>query len=369
MPSPLIILGAGASFDYYSEDEKKGIKGFLDFPLADNLCQPQYLYYLEDRIRQREELKKIIDELAVKEIREIFLGGKNYISQIASSLNREQNLEKNVSNIWKTAVERNDKYRQRQLVAFAYYLHFLFYLLSKEFGGRTSNNYYALVNRLSDLLSNNNESETLIVNFNYDLLMDDALKSLEHGVQNRLSHIKVHGSCDKYCISRVTEQDKGPPRMPHLTLSREELIKNFAEYWNEVFEIGPESYDLIYICKEKERGEGVAIRPSLILPFYNKSEYGFPCNKQDLQVIKNFLPRTDRILIIGWRAKDEEFINLIKEGVNDSGKDIRLSVVAGDKDDIADIKQQFNDMFFVPSTDCVKFSNFVSSDACKKFFE
>lgn len=367
MKKPLVILGAGASFDYLSENEKKQIPKFLNFPLADEICYADYFNYLKSKIVNIEEMKYIIHPAVFKEIKEIFSGGERFIRNIASSLNRTQSLEQSVSDIWQKAKLNKSKERQRQLVGFAYYLQFLFYFLSKDFGGKTSNNYDELVNVISDFLNKDEESEILVINFNYDLLMDDALIGLDELTKDRLKYSKVHGSCDRCWIS---DPDFNNSIMRQYKLgSRAELIKNYSDDdFDGFFERGPEQHQLLEICKANSaKGKTYTIRPSLTLPFYNKDEYGFPCFKRDLEIIKNHLGVTDGVLIIGWSARDNELIKLMKDNIKEK---IPLAAVAQDGEAVKEIKGRLSEIPFDDNSTCdyAGFTNFLISDKCEDFF-
>lgn len=369
MSYPLIILGAGASFDYLSKDEEEQMKskGFLKFPLTSQLCRAGYFDYLQKKIDKIHELNPMINSVIIKEIKEVFKGGESHIRKIISSLNTAENLEENVSDIWKTAKGDNNKDRLRQLIGFVYYLQFLFYFLSKEFGGKSGNNYDRLVNKISDFLGKYKDSQVLIVNFNYDLLLDNAINDLDEQLKGRLVYIKIHGSCDRCWICDPRVDKNGGLRMPFVNLlSRTELIHNFAEYQNEFFEKGPQNYDMVELCKMKENGKAITIRPALVLPFFLKNECGFPCSEGDLQLLNFHLPNIDRILTIGWSAKDNDFIELIKKY---KSSEMPLFVVGGSNDDIDSVFSRLNKFGnFSRSANCVGFGNFLNSVTCKTFF-
>lgn len=364
MKYPTLILGAGASYDCFSENEKSQIIGFQNFPLANELCYAHYFGYLKEEIKM-ERLKNIMHPVIFEEIKKIFNGGEHFIKRIASSLNRTKSLEESVSDIWKKAVANNDKERQKQLVGFTYYLQFLFYFLSKQFGKETTNNYYALATYISDFLNptRDAEAELLVINFNYDLLMDIAFDKMED--EKRLKYSKVHGSCDKCWVVR----GGGYPYKMYDYNSGDGLIENYAEHFGEFFKRGPEEYDLLEIGKKKAEGDKFIMRPAILLPFYSKYDLGFPCFERDLQKIKSHLSNTDGILIIGWSAKDGELIKLMQDNIK---KEIPLMVVAGNISEAKEIRSRLSKVPFYGNNtfNFVGFTNFMglSPNKCEDFF-
>lgn len=360
MSYPLIILGAGASNGCLNDEQRKHRRIALDFPLVNQLFDPQYFGYLKDNISAK-KLKNFVDPLFNKEIKDVLLGGDDYLKQISARLMGRKSLEQEVSSFWKTA-KGNNRQTQKQLIAFSFYLQFLFYFLSEDtakekIGG---NSYDVLASEIADLLFKEGSAEVSIINFNYDLLMQKALKAIDTKVANRIRYKAIHGSCDNCWISHA-DQRKDRPRAPWETLhSQKDRVERFDFY--EFFEPGPEEYNFLEACRIIQKGDPHIPRPVLTLPFFEKQE----CNNHRYQEIAWWFKHTDKILIIGWSAKDNDLIKLISENIGN--RLVLLTVVAGNKDDIDDIFNKFPEKKFSRAAEYNGFNEFMKSQECKTFF-
>lgn len=357
MPHPLIILGAGASYGYLTEEQKELRKGVLDFPLVDNICKQEYLDYLYENIKS-EKLKMFVDLLISKEIRDVLVGGKDFIGQIHARLMGVESLEKELTDIWERA--KQDEIKKRQMIAFAYYLHFLFYFLSKDTEKKVGGNSYdVLISKISDFLQDNKDGIVSIINFNYDLLMVGAKKKggFDEGKnKNKLLYYSIHGQCDK-CFICSPRFYSDTHRVNGDLNSEKDRIRTFD--LDEFFKNGPEEYDYIEICKRRQEGKSYIPRPVLILPFSKKKiDYRY-------KEAKNYINEIDRILLVGWSAKDEEFIKLIKENIGN--KKLPLCVVTDEKAETDGINDKFEGVYsdFIHNRE--GFAKFVRSENCKNF--
>ena len=338
MRHPTIILGAGASHDYISKAEET--LGSTRLPLTKNICNRSYLEYLEKRMDDIADSKYIINDVLRKEMKNIFVGGLDTIKILASDLNLSKNgnsLEKKVSGIWEKAKKKNSE-RRRDAVALSYYLQFLFYFLSKEFGKPNSGNYYRLVLALYDFLNEDSKAELLVVNFNYDLLMDNAMEAIEDlNESGRFRYSKVHGCCSKCWVAKPDSQtDVNGEFSLANPKNRIREYGGSGRSFEEFFRKGEQEYELEKYAKEKNKGRPHIMRPALALPFFQKCEIGFPYFSQDAERIRFHLSQTDGILIIGWSAHDDEMIGLMKREIGD--REIPLAIVTKGEESIEEIK-------------------------------
>jgi len=170
MSYPIIILGAGASFDYIA-DHLQVRENKLKPPLADGLCNP----------RRYEEIIK-----SYREVEPLIAG--------ASAVLGRKNLEEYLREVRDKSA--NNMERQKQLVAFEFYLHKLFQWISDGFGRQSANNYAELINQINDAAG-----EACLVTLNYDLLIEQCLdhfisEDLDSYIKGPIKLIKLHGSCD-----------------------------------------------------------------------------------------------------------------------------------------------------------------------------
>ena len=332
MAYPLIILGAGASYDYIKLSQRTepiALKNKFRPPVTKNLFHPRF-----DRI----------------------IKGWSNISDLAASMNADlQNQKKDFESILLNyqvkSVKNGD--RKKQLIDLLFYLQNLFKNISHEYGGQPANNYRALIQEVKDGFG-----KACIVTFNYDLLLEEALsKPLDMDKYNSgdIKYIKAHGSCNwVYPFDDITQ------RSSRIGKSRDFLIAHpeYPEKNQQNFK--PE----IYIGKDYEEGDNFYY-PAIAIPLPGKT--GFICPKTHLSALEECLPEVDRILCIGWRANDSHLINLLEKYLKNN---VALMVVNHSHDGAKYVFEKFANIKNVVSKSSYEgFSNFMGSDECKTFFE
>ena len=328
MSYPLIILGAGASYDCVQETRSETGNHFRP-PLTKDIFHKNF----EDIINKHSEVK-------------------NLASSILSRLKEGENFESILTSI-KNKAEKNQD-RLKQLIDFEFYLQELFKTISKEYGNQTGSNYRALIQDIYD-----NFKKACIVNFNYDLLLDEALEikttdNLDSYIKGYIKIIKVHGSCDwvfslqdHWEIEDSREFLLQNPLYLDGCRARKEPIFRFTSY-----------------SKYSKSGMKSCYGPAIAIPLYGKD--GFVCPKTHIDVLERSLADVDKILIIGWAANDQHLIDMIKEKTK---RPIEITVVAGNKKEIDDIFSKFpEEDKFLRAAECYGFSKFMGSKACKTFF-
>lgn len=334
MSYPLIILGAGASFDYVAEirEAKKAV--FLGGP----------------------PLTKDIFDKRFEEIIHKYSEVKDLASSVLASLRGGESFEKILSRIKEKSQENPQ--RLKQLVDFELYLQDLFKQISNQHGNQTGSNYRALVQEINDGFK-----KACIVNFNYDLLLEEALNGeitddLHSYINGNIKIIKVHGSCDwVYPVDDLLNDIDDP---------RKFLLEN------PLFTEGRKNAKEQRIYRRNDYGytiskDGITKRftycPAIAVPLYGKD--GFICPQTHVDVLDRALTEVDRILIIGWAANDQYLIDLIKDKIK---RPIGVTVVAGNKNEVNDIFGKFSEAHFQRAAEYNGFSNFMSSKECKTFF-
>lgn len=304
MSYPVIILGAGASFDYIA-DHLQVRENKLKPPLADGLCNP----------RRYEEIIK-----SYREVEPLIAG--------ASAVLGRKSLEEYLKEVRDKSA--NNMERQKQLVAFEFYLHKLFQWISDGFGGQSANNYTELISQINDTAG-----EACLVTLNYDLLIEQCPniiidENLESYIKGPIKLIKLHGSCDwVYWLD---------PRRGHFEPIS---IENSYDYMmKKPLSSLRGKYLFHKRCKEYEyRNESGVFHmcPAIAIPLPGKS--GYICPDSHISALKEALSRTDRILIIGWRANDTHLISLIEEHV---GPHVDVTIVAGGEEPAKEVKAKLD---------------------------
>lgn len=298
---PLIIFGAGASFDYIHNTEEDPNKSNYKPPLTKDIFSKKIRGISSSTIDKYEETKPLIGELnsAVR-------NGKNF----------EQHL---------TEVRDRSPKRKGQLTALQYYLHSLFRFISNKYGEQIGNNYEILIEQIKESFP-----EACFVSFNYDTLFDRSLfpkkeiSNINTYIHDNYKLIKVHGSCN-WVYEIPFNLSVGDPRQIY-----EFLIKKPEE----VEQISNSEKISIWNSNDPEKGY-----PAIALPLADKSDSHFVCPKEHLKHLTDAISKTDRILIIGWSSSDPALIKLIRDNLKNPTK---LYIVCGtDKNITASVKTNF----------------------------
>ena len=118
-----------------------------------------------------------------------------------------------------------------------------------------------------------------------------------------------------------------------------------------------------YVQNSSEGGEFHRF-PALAVPAGETKT--FVCPNSHIEVLKKELAKTDRILVIGWKAGDPHLLNLIKECVT---QPTSLFIVSGSKDGVDKVMGKFKPYgkFSLMGQEN-GFSSFIHRDSCATFF-
>ncbi|QQR79106.1 MAG: hypothetical protein IPJ68_02430 [Candidatus Moraniibacteriota bacterium] len=298
MKYPLIILGAGAAFDYVEDRfNSLSVAGGIDFRLKPPLTKDLF----HERFKQ-------------------FIATNNIVSGIASSMTDEAigDFEKFLTKIQNEYAPRN-KERYQQLIALRLYLRDLFREISNNYFSPV-NNYRGLIDRLGDYCGGN----AIVVNFNYDLLFEKNLSfyNNSNGFQRvddyisdaHLKVIKIHGAYN--WIQIVDESDS------HLAPKNDEYLYRHAERIHndlKITELDEEIYIDGHYRKILKIGTTTTHRysvPSLAIPITDKKN--FVCPERHVKLLTDSFEKIDGILIIGWKAGDDYLVDLINKNFQKS---------------------------------------------------
>jgi hypothetical protein len=67
--------------------------------------------------------------------------------------------------------------------------------------------------------------------------------------------------------------------------------------------------------------------PAIAIPIENKQHY--ECPDEHVAALREFIPKTTKLLMIGWRATEKHFLSLLSEGIPE---ELRVMSVAGSLD-------------------------------------
>lgn len=223
--------------------------------------------------------------------------------------------------------------RKRQLYAVKFYLCHLMTEITREWIDKTSRitNYAGLVDGL--LRFNRDREPILLVTFNYDLLLEDALDGFgfnrnkspddyldSHGI---LKVLRLHGSI---AWSRTVDT-QGQLLQPRELIARGESL-----HPTDSFISGNASTNF-----RSGRPSG-SIVPAIAIPVQTKTESDFECPAGHREYLVKMLPKVTKILIVGWQAKEAHFTDMLRGKLPELA---HLMAVGRDKMDSKNVLNSF----------------------------
>ncbi len=216
----------------------------------------------------------------------------------------------------------NDPERKRQLAAIRYYINLLISRLDQEWFSESLGitNYLTLLDQLR-----RQKQEVLLVTFNYDRLIERALRGLGIAIED-LSHyvqdatfklFKLHGSVHWGREVEITIADVKEKSVWDIGT---ELIQNAAEL---------KISDRFHIVDSQPIGKyaEIPLIPAIAIPVVTKTT--FECPPEHIEYLRANLGRATKALIVGWRATEEHFLSLWRDN---SGDKIKLSWAISEKE-------------------------------------
>jgi hypothetical protein len=293
----LVIFGAGASFDSVPHLPPRSTPFELDRPpLANELFANRPTFV--DAMDQFPDCKALVPLLRKD--------GVMIEKELASF--REQG--------------KSFPQRYRQLASIQYYLHFVLSTCQQVWAGRHRGitNYATFLDSIECWRYQYSE-RVCFVTFNYDTILEVAMSQVL-GLQvadmssyiswPNYSLVKMHGSVN---WGREVEN---VPSHPH------GLYPQFLIDYAGSIKIS-DRYRLVQRRPMIEDG-GVPVFPALSIPVENKDE--FSCPKSHVQALSNCLPEVTKIVTIGWRATEADFLSMLRHEIASTPD---LFVVSGDK--------------------------------------
>ncbi|MBL4644365.1 MAG: hypothetical protein JKX80_00685 [Candidatus Pacebacteria bacterium] len=330
-----IILGAGASFDFISEKDMTADKRFKP-PLAMNLLNPRLFHFI---IKDYPEVSALT-------------------SSVQSALAKGKDLEEFMEELKSKGLNR-----KKQLVALQFYLQKLFQEISDNFGKQPGNNYYELINKIKDT-----EREACIVTFNYDSLLEGLIprlierQELRAYISDDIKIIKLHGSCEwSYFFRSMWDMESEEIR-------KIGIDRHLIENPELLFGLGTDQKQPEVIPKRsyKDRDNGFSY-PALAIPLREKHD--FVCPTSHVEIMKESLRKTGKILLIGWKAADQNLLDIFTEEIKHP---IEFTIVAGSKESGKEVEKELKEVLKVNCTFRIfdgGFSQFLSHNDSDVFFQ
>src|SRR6266702_3246483 len=248
----MVIFGAGASYDSSATLLTSNSLGSSRPPLARELFDSQRFGGYIDKFPRCRPLIS-------------YLQGPD--------VNVEQELEK-----WQNKAKDKPE-RVSQLWAIRYYLQDMLSACTfdwlKEIHGVT--NYTSLLHEIED---ERKDEKVCLVTFNYDYLLEEALSTLKV----RLASIRDYVAGD-YLVVKL-----------HGSINWARKVANFQ---------GDTSKNQEQIV----RRDNPPLFPVLSIPVEHKSQ--FECPSEHIRVLEETLPQVTKVMVIGWKAGDELFLDMM----------------------------------------------------------
>lgn len=302
----MVVVGAGASFDSYEAN----VKGYPEIrpPLASQLFDERDIF--RKWMATYEECGIVIPELR-REAKE------GRIEECFESLIQRANVDDDLH----LALNALRFYIQRSL--------FENETAWLNQTGRATN-YGSLVGALREWAAASGDNSYFVVTFNYDTLIDRALTAAYpyfvtyNTIDDWVSYVdaklfKLHGSVDwVQPIGQVVENER----------QIIQLGSRVQPFTDEYYRVGVGTYSWTY-----PDGKVVSAWPAVALPTTKKQR--FICPPKHVERLQGLLSQVDRVLTVGWRASEQEFLNL---WTLSSSSDHEIHVVTGSKRGVTDVE-------------------------------
>jgi hypothetical protein len=170
--------------------------------------------------------------------------------------------------------------------------------------------HYAEMVRTLDIWRASHLEPILFVTFNYDTLLEEALRISLNVVLNRSDQhdsslstyvngndyrlIKLHGSIDwEIAVPYGSFDSRAPAEVETLIRRSNITLTDYFAY------VG------------RFRGENVVAYPAIGVPTQNKSDSDFACPKLHQQRLIEALPKVTKLIAIGWRGAERHFLDVL----------------------------------------------------------
>jgi len=205
-------------------------------------------------------------------------------------------------------------------------------------------NYKTLLHEIED---ERKDEKVCLVTFNYDYLLEDALSTLKirlAAIRDYVSGdyllVKLHGSINWARKLADFQADMGK--------NQEQIVSDVIDLGHKLFfntepqmiseitatvptlkRVPDQPYFSVPLI---ERRDNPPLFPVLSIPVEHKSR--FECPSEHVRVLEETLPQVTRVLVIGWKAGDELFLDLLTKKMS---KVERIMVVSSGQSSATEI--------------------------------
>lgn len=285
----LVVVGAGASYDSVpSRDPGRSDSPLPEVrpPLADQLFEPRPIF---------EDAQRLLPQ----------------VMQIAGSLLRRQS-GMSVEDVLAEYAEQVDVYPHRatQLALVRFYLQAIIARCESAWclNNQVATNMMTLIDRIEYFRGS--RERPVIVTFNYDRLIEDALVNRgqsytsmnDYIPNNGVPVIKLHGSVD--WVRRIASANRFPwSSAPGWTLA--------TEIANHILSLPAPGPIERMVGIPSSLVEGFLAMPAIAIPVKEKSE--FECPDSHVEFLRGLVKEIKTILTVGWRGGERHFLKLLRD--------------------------------------------------------
>jgi hypothetical protein len=218
---------------------------------------------------------------------------------------------------------------RRQLAAVRCYIHQVISQTENEWRRviKGITNYKTLLDQI-ERLQGSGEPVSLVT-FNYDTLLEDALRlfgvpitSLDDYIKNQTIYrvFKLHGSLNwAHKIQTPEPINYGG--------NTDSVFAQIIEQWDEV------RIAQTYIFSPNDVlgvASGVSSFPAIALPVTTKQTY--ECPEKMVEELACLVPKVTKVLVIGWRATEDHFLGILGNRLSGLRRGVPLHIVAGSEE-------------------------------------
>ncbi|HEY4848872.1 MAG TPA: SIR2 family protein [Methylocella sp.] len=312
----MVIFGAGASYDSVpSRSPKSAMYGRQFLPNRPPLASELFLDlgFFTDSLGRFPQCKPIVP----------------YLRSIAPGETFEHVMET------LQAEGETDPERQRQMAAIRFYLHYGIWECERLWEDSTAlgiTNYVTLLDQLRRSRREKNEP-VLLVTFNYDRMIESALSSVKISI-SELSHYIQH---DTFRLFKLHGSVQWAREVESPVINIGGL--NVHEVATELIDTAPnlKITDRFRLVNNHTIGkiDNIPLFPAIAIPVETKR--GFECPSDHLDCLRTHLGKITKVLIVGWRATERHFLELLKEHLT---AEIHVQAVMGEKLDAEEVLQR-----------------------------
>ena len=303
----MVVFGAGASYDsstdyspseedtYVSKEKMPVLLRGIRPPLANQLFELRSIF--ADAAQRLPKCQIPIDDLR----------------HLKHDMSVEQQLEK----MREAALSYPEG--QKQLVSIRFYLQWIIRRCQSLWNDaiKSQTTYRALLGQIDRQLKG---EPACFVTFNYDTLLEEAFTSLEikfesldDYISSTYKVIKLHGSTN---WARELSSPMQVTMGDHVQFANNMLMSADKLETSNNYHLIPTDYEnqsITSFMKIPGKPDRQAVLPAIAIPLEKKHSY--ECPTEHVHVLEGCIPKTDKLLMVGWKGAEENFVNLLAKGL------------------------------------------------------